>query len=151
MLPGWKAFWRWTAWNAAAHAKATFSVSLTSSLDPTIVGVDTTNRGTGRSVGTQTAWPSGSNPPYRWAIRLWSRFSMPAPRWLLMTASSPPSIFPRALVGDTHADTRCSSIDPWTIRTSGFPSNVSRQAATIRGLMSTRVTWTGGMGGPPYS
>src|SRR5262249_30681528 len=59
-----------------------------------------------------------------------------------MTMSRPPSMLPRALVGDTHALTGCSSIEPDTISTSGFSSKVVRQACTTFGLISTRTTLT---------
>ena len=40
MLPGTRPFCICTAWNAAAQARATFSVSLMSSDEPAIVGVE---------------------------------------------------------------------------------------------------------------
>ena len=40
MLSGSRAFCTWTAWNAAAQASATFIVSLTSSADRSMVGVE---------------------------------------------------------------------------------------------------------------
>ena len=55
-----------TEWaNSAAHARATFSVSLMSSEEAIIVGVEI--RKVGRDidtpVATQVAWPTGNTPP----------------------------------------------------------------------------------------
>src|SRR4051794_38962374 len=62
---------------------------------------------------------------------------MPAPKCPLIAASRPPSMLAREFVGVTQASTRWSSIEPWTISTSGFSSKVARHALMIFGLMST--------------
>jgi hypothetical protein len=63
MRAGLDAFCMCTAWNAAAQARATFSVALTSSLELTIVGVEMRKRGC-RRAGRRHAHrvPSGIAP-----------------------------------------------------------------------------------------
>lgn len=65
MLPGFTRFCRCTAWNAAAHASATFIVSLTFCEDCRMVGVEIRYRGTAAPDGTHTALPTGRLPPNR--------------------------------------------------------------------------------------
>ncbi|GAB3855791.1 hypothetical protein GCM10027610_089620 [Dactylosporangium cerinum] len=52
MLPGSTSFCRWIAWNAAAQARATFSVSRTFCTDCVIVGVEMRNFGFAAPDGT---------------------------------------------------------------------------------------------------
>ena len=61
--PGVFAFCMCTTWNAAAQARATLSVSLMSSEEPAIVGVEMRKRGSWEPVSTQTACPTGMFPP----------------------------------------------------------------------------------------
>ena len=64
------------------------------------------------------------------------------PKCPFRMASRPPSIWPRELVGDTHALAGTSRIEPWMTWTSGLFSKVVRQAATIFGFTSTRMMST---------
>src|SRR5262245_26777074 len=57
-----------------------------------------------------------------------------------ITASSPPSIWPWALVGVTQASTCCSSIEPRTTSAPGSPLNTFRHSRTTSSLMSTSTT-----------
>src|SRR6266545_3611368 len=59
-----------------------------------------------------------------------------------MTASSPPPMTPRELVGVTQASTFWSSIEPRTMSTSGFSSKLVRHDSIIFVLMSTRMILT---------
>ena len=119
MLPGARAFWVWTIWKAAAHARATLSVSLTSSRPAVMVGVEMRYFGDGPPAVTQVAQPTGMRPLYSRAISACTRFSTWATDFLMM-ASRPPPMWPRELVGLTQASTFWSSIEPCTTVTSGF-------------------------------
>src|SRR5438270_5156255 len=68
---------------------------------------------------------------------------MADPSRFLITASRPPSMLARALVGVTQASTFWSSIEPCTTSTSASSSKVARHALIIWGLMSTSTTFTG--------
>ncbi|GKQ40362.1 hypothetical protein ALMP_68880 [Streptomyces sp. A012304] len=144
MLPGACRFCRWIAWNAAAHASATFSVSLTFCEDCSIVGVEIRNFGLTAPDGTHTALPTGSLPPNSSRIARCTRSWMPAPRCRLTTASTPPFISPRELVGLTQASTLSSRIEPLRISVSGVSANAARHACTTFVLMSVNTTFSGG-------
>src|SRR5688572_13827144 len=103
MLPGCFSFCTWMAWKAAAQAGATLSVSLTSCEDWTIVGVEIRYRGLVAPDGTQTALPTGIDPPNRALMARCTLSWMPAPRCRLITASTPPFMLPIELVGLTQA------------------------------------------------
>ncbi len=58
----------------------------------------------------------------------------------MTTASTPPSIRPRSLVGETQASASTSRRDPRLIPTSGVSAKADRQAVTTSSLTSTRTT-----------
>lgn len=143
MLPGAWPFCRWIAWNAAAQASATLRVSLTFCEDSSIVGAEIRNFGLTAPDGTHTALPTGSLPPKPLRIARCTRSWMPAPRWRLTTASTPPSIRPRELVGLTQASTTSSRIEPLRISIPGVSANAARHASTTVELVSVSTTLSG--------